>query len=258
MCACAYAQIINDMARQEIWIRLQDDLNRAYSVLRSLIDNEGRVSGLDMDSCRLLFRRISEIKDNKSLQIEFDDLPDNEKHGRAKKMLDCLMQYHLCGGRVEDYDSDRELAKMRQYAKKVNSLDTEMQKWEKDFSRLIYDVEMFIIEYCQQEGKNTKKTRTQKKDKNTDFRNCIQCKDKEKLIERLHELIDGKQGCDVGYVLLKCRIDGLITRNPKEEEMKSEFPSVNYNSSVKNYLTEDSLSDNGKVARAGQIVIFDN
>ena len=59
-------------------------------------------------------------------------------------------------------------------------------------------------------------------------------------------------------MLLKCRIDGLITRNPKEEEMKSEFPSVNYNSSVKNYLTEDSLSDNGKVARAGQIVIFDN
>ena len=127
---------------------MQDDLNRAYSVLRSLIDNEGRVSGLDMDSCRLLFRRISEIKDNKSLQIEFDDLPDNEKHGRAKKMLDCLMQYHLCGGRVEDYDSDRELAKMRQYAKKVNSLDTEMQKWEKDFSGLIYDIEVFVVGYC--------------------------------------------------------------------------------------------------------------
>ena len=148
MCACAYAQIINDMARQEIWIRLQDDLNRAYSVLRSLIDNEGRVSGLDMDSCRLLFRRISEIKDNKSLQIEFDDLPDNEKHGRAKKMLDCLMQYHLYGGRVEEYDSDKELAKMRQYAHKVNSLDTEMQKWEKDFSGLIYDIEVFVVGYC--------------------------------------------------------------------------------------------------------------
>ena len=258
MCACAYAQIINDMARQEIWIRLQDDLNRAYSVLRSLIDNEGRVSGLDMDSCRLLFRRISEIKDNKSLQIEFDDLPDNEKHGRAKKMLDCLMQYHLYGGRVEEYDSDKELAKMRQYAHKVNSLDTEMQKWEKDFSRLIYDVEMFIIEYCQQEGKNTKKTRIQKKDKNTDFRNCIQCRDKEGLINRLHELIDGKQGRDVGYVLLKCRIDGLITRNPTGAEMEIEFPSVIYDSSVRNYLTEDSLSDNGKVVKAGQIVIFDN
>lgn len=140
------------MAKQEIWIRLQDDLNRAYSVLRSLIDNEGRVSGLDMDSCRLLFRRISEIKDNKSLQIEFDDLPDNEKHGRAKKMLDCLMQYHLCGGRVEDYDSDKELAKMRQYAHKVNSLDTEMQKWEKDFSRLIYDIEIFVAGYCKDDS----------------------------------------------------------------------------------------------------------
>ena len=157
MCACAYAQIINDMARQEIWIRLQDDLNRAYSVLRSLIDNEGRVSGLDMDSCRLLFRRISEIKDNKSLQIEFDDLPDNEKHGRAKKMLDCLMQYHLYGGRVEEYDSDKELAKMRQYAHKVNSLDTEMQKWEKDFSRLIYDIEIFVAGYCKDDsGTNDK------------------------------------------------------------------------------------------------------
>ena len=157
VCACAYAQIINEMAKQEIWIRLQDDLNRAYSVLRSLIDNEGRVSGLDMDSCRLLFRRISEIKDNKSLQIEFDDLPDNEKCGRAKKMLDCLMQYHLYGGRVEEYDSDKELAKMRQYAHKVNSLDTEMQKWEKDFSRLIYDIEIFVAGYCKDDsGTNDK------------------------------------------------------------------------------------------------------
>lgn len=136
------------MAKQEIWIRLQDDLDRAYSVLRSLIDYEGCICGLEMDSCRLLFKRISDIKDNKSLQIEFDNLPDNEKYGRAKKMLDCLMQYHLCGGRVEGYDSDKELAKMRQYAHKVNSLDTEMQKWEKDFSGLIYDIEVFVVGYC--------------------------------------------------------------------------------------------------------------
>lgn len=240
------------MAKQEIWIRLQDDLNKAYSVLRSLIDNEGCVCGLDMDACRLLFKRISDIKDNKSLQIEFDNLPDNEKCGRAKKMLEVLMQYDLYGGKVEEYDSDKELAKMRQYAHKVNSLDTEMQKWEKDFSRLIYDIEVFVVGYCPQEGKNTKK------DNNSNFRDCIQWKDKEELINRLHELIDGKQGRDVGYVLLKCRIDGLITRNPTGAEMKNEFPSVIYNSSVKNYLTEDSLSDNGKVARAGQIVIFDN
>lgn len=136
------------MAKQDIWIRLQDDLDRAYSVLRSLIDYEGCICGLEIDSCRLLFKRISDIKDNKSLQIEFDNLPDNEKYGRAKKMLDCLMQYHLCGGRVEGYDSDKELAKMRQYAHKVNSLDTEMQKWEKDFSGLIYDIEVFVVGYC--------------------------------------------------------------------------------------------------------------
>ena len=136
------------MAKQDIWIRLQDDLDRAYSVLRSLIDNEGCVCGLDMDACRLLFKRISDIKDNKSLQIEFDNLPDNEKCGRAKKMLEVLMQYDLYGGKVEEYDSDKELAKMRQYAHKVNSLDTEMQKWEKDFSGLIYDIEVFVVGYC--------------------------------------------------------------------------------------------------------------
>ena len=140
------------MAKQEIWIRLQDDLDRAYSALRSLIDNEGCVSGFDMDACRLLFKRISDIKDNKSLQIEFDNLPDNEKCGRAKKMLEVLMQYDLYGGKVEEYDSDKELAKMRQYAHKVNSLDTEMQKWEKDFSRLIYDVEGFIAGYCKDDS----------------------------------------------------------------------------------------------------------
>ena len=140
------------MAKQEIWIRLQDDLDRAYSVLRSLIDNEGCVCGLDLDSCRLLFKRISDIKDNKSLQIELDNLPDNEKCGRAKKMLEVLMQYDLYGGKVEEYDSDKELAKMRQYAHKVNSLDTEMQKWEKDFSRLIYDVEVFIAGYCKDDS----------------------------------------------------------------------------------------------------------
>ena len=145
------------MAKQEIWIRLQDDLDRAYSVLRSLIDNEGCVCGLEMDSCRLLFKRISDIKDNKSLQIEFDNLPDNEKYGRAKKMLDCLMQYHLCGGRVEGYDSDKELAKMRQYAHKVNSLDTEMQKWEKDFSGLIYDIEVFVVGYCNDDSSTSDK-----------------------------------------------------------------------------------------------------
>lgn len=256
------------MAKQEVWIRLQDDLSSAYSVLRSLIDNEGCVCGIDMDLCRLLFRRISDIKDNKSLQIEFDDLPDNEKTGRAKKMLEVLMQYHLSGVKVKEYPTDEEIGKMSEqelddytkhafddiadYSKKVRLLDAEMQKWERDFSRLIYDVEMFIIGYCPQEDNNTKKV------KKANFRDCIQYEDKEELINRLHELIDGKQGRDVGYVLLKCRIDSLITRNPTKAEMNVEFPSVNFDSSVKNYLTEDSLSDNGKVSKASQIVILDN
>lgn len=150
---------------------MQDDLSSAYSVLRSLIDNEGCVCGIDMDLCRLLFRRISDIKDNKTLQIEFDDLPDNEKTGRAKKMLEVLMQYHLNGVKVKEYPTDEEIGKMSEhelddytkhafddiadYSKKVRLLDAEMQKWERDFSRLIYDVEMFIIGYYPQDRDET-------------------------------------------------------------------------------------------------------
>lgn len=159
------------MAKQEIWIRFQDDLSSAYSVLRSLIDNEDCVCGIDMDLCRLLFRRISDIKDNKSLQIEFDDLPDNEKTGRAKKMLEVLMQYHLNGVKRKEYPTDKEIGEMSEqelddytkhafddiadYSKKVRLLNVEMQKWERDFSRLIYDVEMFIIGYYPQDRDET-------------------------------------------------------------------------------------------------------
>lgn len=155
------ALTFDDMAKQEIWIRLQADLKEGYSLLRSLIDNGGNVCGIDRDRCRLLFGRLRDIREKKSIQIEFDDLPDDEKSGRAKKMLEVLGQYHLGEVKVREYPTDEEIDGMseqeidnyvkhvfddvRDYSQKVWFLDTEAQRWEKDFSCLIYEVETFVL-----------------------------------------------------------------------------------------------------------------
>lgn len=103
----------------------------------------------------------------------------------------------------------------------------------------------------------TKKKDTGKK-RDANFMDCIQYPDKEKLIRRIHELIDGKSGADVGYVFLRLvAIDHYLSRNPTVNEMKQEFPNIVWNSSITNYLTESSKVCNSKLIKANQIVIFE-
>lgn len=98
-----------------------------------------------------------------------------------------------------------------------------------------------------------KKTKKEKKVPN--FRDIIQYPDKERLIRRLHELIDGKGGADVGSVLLRAKlIDHYLTRNPKQEEYESEFKLIGHWNAIHNYLSENNLN---ALDRANKIVIFD-
>ncbi len=85
------------------------------------------------------------------------------------------------------------------------------------------------------------------------FRAIIQYPDPDGLLRRLHELIDGRRGADVGSVLLACRLQGHITRNPTQAEFRSEFSIVGSWGGVKNYM-----SDNNENAldRANKIIIF--
>lgn len=94
-----------------------------------------------------------------------------------------------------------------------------------------------------------------KERKARNFRDIIQYPDKEKLIKRLHELIDGKHGADVGCVLLRAiHIDHYLTRNPKREEYESEFKLIRSWNGIHKYLDENNLN---ALDRANKIVIFD-
>lgn len=98
-----------------------------------------------------------------------------------------------------------------------------------------------------------KKTKKEKKVPN--FRDIIQYPDKERLIKRLHELIDGKGGADVGSVLLRAKlIDHYLTRNPKRAEYESEFKLIGHWNAIHNYLSDNDLN---AIDRANKIVIFD-
>lgn len=89
----------------------------------------------------------------------------------------------------------------------------------------------------------------------TTFRDIIQYQDKEKLLERLHCLIDGKGGKDVGVVLVRAKyIDNYLTRYPYKKEFESEFKFVGSWSGISNYFYKES--DNGVSASASSIVIL--
>ena len=55
------------------------------------------------------------------------------------------------------------------------------------------------------------------------FRSIINDQDKNKLIDRLHELINGKKPSQIGAVLAKALIDAHISKIPSQKEYESEF-----------------------------------
>lgn len=97
--------------------------------------------------------------------------------------------------------------------------------------------------------KQTKQPLVQK----ADFRKIIQYEDKKRLIERLHKLIDGKSGADVGAVLLNAQQKKYITRNPTKKEFESEFELIGSWSAIKKYLNPNTPTAG---SNAEAIVIF--
>ena len=85
------------------------------------------------------------------------------------------------------------------------------------------------------------------------FADIIQYPDKQKLLERLHYLIDGKRGAEVGAVLLKAQQDGLLTRIPRRTEFESEFDLIGGWSAIHNYMNDNNLN---ALEKANKIIIF--
>lgn len=90
--------------------------------------------------------------------------------------------------------------------------------------------------------------------KKADFRAIIQYPNKDNLIKRLHELIDGKGGAEVGAVLLNAYfINPYLTRRPTQAEFESEFELIGSWSAISNYLNENNSN---ALDKANKIVIF--
>jgi len=85
------------------------------------------------------------------------------------------------------------------------------------------------------------------------FYDIVQHEDPDKLVERLHQLIDGRRGADVGCVLLKCLLDGYITRKPKQREFESEFTLIGGWTAIHNYMNDNNEN---ALDRANKIIIF--
>lgn len=111
-----------------------------------------------------------------------------------------------------------------------------------------------VYEHFKQANSNKKKIIPSQKEENTSFRSIIQYEDPDKLLNRLHQLIDGRSGADVGCVLLKARQENYITRNPKKKEFLSEFELIGTWQAITNYFSDNNLK---ALARANTIVIFE-
>lgn len=85
------------------------------------------------------------------------------------------------------------------------------------------------------------------------FYDIIQHEDPKKLVERLHQLIDGQRGKAVGSVLLKCLQDKLIRCKPSQKDVASEFAIKGSWSGIHKYMNEN---DPTAIYHASQIKIF--
>lgn len=85
------------------------------------------------------------------------------------------------------------------------------------------------------------------------FRHLIQHTEADLLLERLHQLIDGCRGADVGSVLLHCVQRNYLKRKPTRKEFTSEFVLLGSWTSIHNYMDEGNLN---ALDRANRINIF--
>lgn len=85
------------------------------------------------------------------------------------------------------------------------------------------------------------------------FHSIIQYEDADMLLRRLHQLIDGRRGADVGSVLLKCLLDGYIGRRPTQREFEEEFQLIGGWRAIHKYM--DDNNENALI-RSNKVIIF--
>ena len=102
-------------------------------------------------------------------------------------------------------------------------------------------------------GEKEKKGKGKPEKGNVEFRHLIQHEQAEKLLARLHQLIDGCRGADVGSVLLHCVQKNYLRRRPTRKEFMSEFELLGSWASIHKYMDEGNLN---ALDRANRICVL--
>lgn len=86
------------------------------------------------------------------------------------------------------------------------------------------------------------------------FPHLILHKEPEKLLERLHQLIDEKSGAEVGAVLMRAQQKGYLIKVPTQAEFESEFTLNGSWNAIHNYMNDNNQK---ALAKANKIIIFE-
>ncbi len=206
---------------------------RGWEKLLGPLDSKsGNMEGWE----KLLGSQNSESGNIKGLE----KLPGQEKSD-TDKCEKLTIDQHLAKVYCEFYAIWKENPQVRRYV--------EEQGGEASFEAL----GRFLDKANETPPSNGKKIKSKKRKEEANFSDLLQYLDKEKLRKRLHDLIDGKAGAEVGCVLLNAYKFHYITRRPTRAEFESEFKLIGSWSAISNYMNEEN---NKALDRARNIVIF--
>ncbi len=172
-----------------------------------------------------------------NINVVDDEACDNPelwlKRVDEQQMTTILIEAHRAGtGDIIDVVGDKS-------RRELDGLRSQIIKCYNEFGQL-------MIKYDEPDKKSNKQ-------KSAKFVEIIQYPDKRKLLDRLHSLVDGKRGADVGAVLLKAQQDGLLMRIPTQAEYKSEFGLIGGWSAIHNYMSDNNQN---ALDKANKIIIF--
>lgn len=93
-----------------------------------------------------------------------------------------------------------------------------------------------------------------KKHSTPKFLHLILHPEPKKLLRRLHRLINGKSGAEVGAVLLRAQQKGYLSKVPTQAEFESEFTLNGGWNAIHNYMNDNNEK---ALAKANKIIIFE-
>ena len=93
-----------------------------------------------------------------------------------------------------------------------------------------------------------------KKHSTPKFLHLILHPEPKKLLRRLHRLINGKSGAEVGAVLLRAQQKGYLSKVPTQAEFESEFTLNGGWNAIHNYMNDNNQK---ALAKANKIIIFE-